>query len=550
LSVEGADLAGTASAPLGENGAETAGSHVTTRAVGAAAVILMAGNLVGSVLGFARGAVIARVFGANVHTDAFFAASIVPQMFYDLTIGAAVSAALIPTFSEIWNRKGRTGLAHTAGAVLTLAWIVLAVLIAILIVLARPLMSLLLLGYQQHLRAGALDEAVPIARILVLSLFFLGTSAVLLSTLYAMSRFRVSAFAGSCYHLGIIAGAVLLARPLGILALPVGAIAGAAAQASVQVPSLLRHVGRVRVHLEITPDVRRILRLYAPVAVGLLVSIAGQVIDLIFKSHLGEGPITWMQIATTLVQFPIGIAAAAMSFAVLPSISADAATGRVAQFKETLTLGMRLVLFLSIPAAIGYLALANPIVALLFQHGKFTAHDTSRTATALIGYAIQIPFVGIDQLLIFAFYARRNTVTPMLIGVVGVGVYVVSALILAPELNVLGLALANTIQNSTHGLILLGLLIAAIGTLEGTGLAVGLSRICASAAIMGAGVVAAAVALHAHLHGSGLRVWAPEVLLPMALGLVLYVGASAALRSPELGLFWDLARRRPLSGKA
>jgi putative peptidoglycan lipid II flippase len=542
--VESADIAGTASTPHPEEIPIGAAIGAGSRAIGAAALILMAGNLVGSVLGFARGAVIARVFGANAHTDAFFAASIVPQMFYDLTIGAAVSAALIPTFTEIWDRKGRGDLSHTVGSVLGLAWIVLAVLIAVLIALARPLMSLLLLGYQQHLRAGALDDAVPIARILVLSLFFLGSSAVILSTLYAVRRFRISAFAGSFYHLGIIAGAIVLARPLGILALPIGAIAGAAVQAGIQLPSLVRWVGRVRIRVAFTPDVRRILRLYAPVAIGLLVSIAGQVIDLIFKSHLGEGPITWMQIATTLVQFPIGIAAAALSFAVLPSISADVVSGRMVQFKETLTLGMRLVLFLSIPAAIGYLVLAHPIVALLFQHGKFHAHDTSRTATALIGYSIQIPFVGVDQLLIFAFYARKNTVTPMLIGVICVCIYVVSALLLMPAFNVFGLALANTIQNSSHGLILFGLLIAAIGSLEGTGLLAGFLRICAAASIMAAGVVAAAVLLTSRLHGSGVVVWAPQVIVPMAVGFALYVGASAALRSGELQLLWDVARRR------
>jgi peptidoglycan biosynthesis protein MviN/MurJ (putative lipid II flippase) len=132
----------------------------------------------------------------------------------------------------------------------------------------------------------------------------------------------------------------------------------------------------------------------------------------------------------------------------------------------------------------------------------------------------------------------------MLIGVVGVGIYVVSALLLMPPFNVLGLALANTIQNSTHGLILLALLIAAIGTLEGTGLVAGLMRICTAAAIMAAGVVAAALVLHAHLAGSGLRAWIPEVVVPIVLGLALYLAASAALRSPELQLFRDLARRR------
>src|SRR5207245_7928262 len=104
----------------------------------------------------------------------------------------------------------------------------------------------------------------------------------------------------------------------------------------------------------LTPDVRRILRLYLPVAAGLIVSIVGQVIDIGFKSELNRGGITAMQLATTLTQFPIGIAVSAMSFAILPSLSVAAASAHMEEFKSTLTLGMRLVLFLTIPAAVGY----------------------------------------------------------------------------------------------------------------------------------------------------------------------------------------------------
>jgi putative peptidoglycan lipid II flippase len=514
------------------------------RRIGTAAVIIMLGNLTSSALGFVRQAVIAKVFGATLGTDAFFAASIVPQMFYDLTIGAAVSAALIPTFSEIIETREHGALWDLLGSILALAWLALTAIIVLLIVFARPLMTLLLWGYHTHLRAGALDLSIEIARILIPTLWFLGTSAILLSALYSLRRFTVPAFASALYHLGVIAGALLLAHRLGIIALPIGALVGAAGQAAIQVPALLRAGGRLRLRIVFTPEVRQVIRLYGPVAAGLLVSIAGQIIDLGFKSELRGGSITAMQFATTLTQFPIGIAVAALSFAVLPSISADAAFGRMDQFKDTLVTGMRLVLFLTIPAAVGYIVLATPIVSLLFQHGHFRPAATARTALALSGYAIQIPFVGIDQLLIFSFYARKNTVTPMMVGIAGVGIYLGSAVILLPRYHILGLALANTIQNSAHGLILLVLLLLSIGTLGGRGLLTSIGTSLIAAGAMAASAGGLAMALASHLDTKLLPGQVVEALVPIAIGAFAYLAAAALMRSRELGLIVTLARDR------
>lgn len=519
-----------------------AGGAGASRSIGTAAAILMLGNLTGSALGFVRQAVIAKVFGATLGTDAFFAASIVPQMFYDLTIGAAISAALIPTFSEILERQGRAELWRLLGSVLALAWLALTVVVVALIILARPLMTVLLWGYHTHMRAGALDLSIEIARILIPTLWFLGTSAVLLSALYSLRRFTAPAFAGALYHLGVIAGAVLLAHRFGILALPIGALAGAAGQALIQVPALLRAGGQIRPRLALTPEVRRIVRLYAPVAAGLLVSIAGQIIDLSFKSELHGGAITAMQFATTLTQFPIGIGVAALSFAVLPSISADAAFGRIDQFKDTLATGMRLVLFLTIPAAVGYIVLATPIVSLLFQHGHFQPVATRRTALALSGYALQIPFVGIDQLMIFAFYARKDTVTPMAVGVGGVAIYVISALLLLPRYHILGLALANTIQNTAHALILLVLLLVSLGTLAGRGIGRGIATSIAAAGAMATSAGVLAPVLAGRVDTKILAGQAVAALAPIAVAAAVYIGVAAGLRSPELALIVGLAR--------
>jgi putative peptidoglycan lipid II flippase len=513
------------------------------RAIGTAALILMGANLSASAFGYVRQLVTGAVFGSQRTTDAWFAASIIPQMFYDLTIGAAVSAALIPTFTEIYEKQGREALARVSGSILALAFIVLAVLTAALVLLADPIMSLILSGSSACTNTAGTADAVRIVRVLLPTLFFLGSSAVLLSTLYAVRRFTVSAFAPGLYHAGIIAGALVLARPFGILALPVGAVAGAAAQASIQVPGILRWVGRPYLRPHLSPEVRKILRLYAPVAAGLVVSIVGQVIDIGFKWKLSCGGVTSMTFATTLTQFPIGIAVAGLSFAILPSISADVAFGRVREFKETLAAGMRVVLFLTVPAAIGCLVLATPIATLLFHHGRFGPQGTADTATALTGYAFQIPFVGIDQLLIFAFYARKNTVTPMFIGIVGVCIYVVSALILLPTAHIFGLALANTLQNSLHAIILFGLLLGAIGMLRNTGLLRGVGKTLVAAALMTVLIWALYVSL-GHVLPSGRRLTsAIEVAVPVLAGAVLYLGVAALLRSEELQLLLDTLRR-------
>lgn len=504
----------------------------------------MLGNLTSSAFGFVRQAVIAAVFGDTPGTDAFVAASIVPQIFYDLTIGAAISAALIPTFTALVDARGRDDLWELVGAVLGLAWLVLSAVIVLLLVFTRPLMTLLLWGYHTHLHAGTLTLAIELARVLIPTLWFLGTSAVLLSALYSLRRFTAPAFASALYHVGVIAGALVLSHRVGILALPIGALAGAAAQVAVQIPALLHARGRIRPRVAFTPEIRQIIRLFAPVAGGLLVSIAGQIIDLGFKSELHSGSITAMLFATTLTQFPIGIAVAALSFAVLPSISADAAFGRMDQFKDTLVTGMRLVLFLTIPAAIGYIVLATPIVSLLFQHGHFRPIGTHRTAVALAGYAVQIPFVGIDQLLIFSFYARKNTITPMVVGIAAAGIYIASAFILLPRYHILGLALANTIQNSAHALILLVLLLISIGTLGGRGLPISIGTSLVAGGAMAATAGGLATVLAPHLNTRLLSGQAIDALIPIGIGALVYVAAAALLRSRELGLIVALARER------
>ena len=205
---------------------------------------------------------------------------------------------------------------------------------------------------------------------------------------------------------------------------------------------------------------RRILALGATVAAGLVVTIAGQLIDRTLASSLPEGSITLMEFATRVIQVPLGIVGLAVSYAVLPTL-ARFSTGpesNLADYRDALLFGLKLVLLLMLPIFAIVAALAQPLMALLFERGAFVAADTARTAAIFLAYSPMLPLTAVDYLLINAFYARQNARTPVLVGVVGVLIYLVVALATIGRFGAVGLAAANATQNSSHAVILLVLL--------------------------------------------------------------------------------------------
>jgi putative peptidoglycan lipid II flippase len=194
-----------------------------------------------------------------------------------------------------------------------------------------------------------------------------------------------------------------------------------------------------------------------------------------------------------------------------------------------------------VPAAVGFIILGHQIATLVFQHGAFHGGQTSEVATALVGYAPQLPFIGIDQLLIFAFYARHDTVTPMLAGIFGVAVYVSFAFLLFGH-QVLGLALANTIQIGLHATLLAVLLLRSIGWFDAGRLGQTVGKVALASAVMAAAVLGVnAVMSHAAL-GQYTHLWV--VLVPMLVAIVLYGVALNLLGVEDVGLIREMVTRR------
>lgn len=511
-----------------------------------AASIIALGNVASRILGLARDTVKANLFGATGLVSAYEAAAIVPTLLYDLLIGGMVSSALVPVFSE-YAHKDRRELWRLASLVFTLAVVVLAGL-ALLVELAAPIAARLISG---GLDDALLERTANLLRITVIATLFISLSGVIGGLLQALKRFTLPAFTAAIFNAAIVACALLLGTQFGIASMAIGLLLGAMLQVLLQLPGL--RDARLRPAWDLRhPGLRQIGRLYLPVILGLAVNQLAILLSFNLASHANEEAISWMRYATTLIQFPLGLVATAVSIAILPTLSQHAALDRPighAAFKATLARGMKLVLVLIVPATVGLLVMARPIIALLFEHGQFAPSDTDVVTRVLHFYLPGLAFAAVDLPLVFAFYARKDTLTPAAVGLIAnVAIYLIAALapslLLSRPLEVVDLAFANSIQWISHALIMLWLLERRVGGLRGFGLRALTLKALAGSAAMGIGTWIVVGWLENVLGGATLAREAVTVGGAALVGVGVYVGAMALLHVGEVTHLGELIRRR------
>ncbi len=358
--------------------------------------------------------IVITAIGSNIGGP-FNAALLPARTFNDFLVNGSVSGALIPTFNDYAAPEKRDELRRIVFTIVNLLLIVTFAFAVVYLVISPHFVDFLVSGFSGDQKRLTLLYS----QIVFFSLLALGPFAVLLAALFALKEFGWPAFATGAYHVGIIGGAgigaLLGARYNGHLGLGIGVLFGAAGEIALLLPGIRKKRLYYMFVLDLKhPALRRILKLYGPVAFSFLVTMGLVFLDQHLASLTHDSGSTGAQntlalnSATTLIQFPVGLVAAALSFAVLPTLSEHARNGDTGRFKQTLLLGFRVGLLLMIPAAVGLIALREPIVFLLFRHHNFTPEEAARTALALQNYAYQLPFVAMDQLLIAAFYARKN----------------------------------------------------------------------------------------------------------------------------------------------
>lgn len=429
-----------------------------------AAALISVGNVTSRVLGLARDVVKSYYFGAGGAVSAFDVAAQVPTMLYDLLTGGMLSSSLVPVFSDYARPQRRAELWRLLSLLLSLLVVFLGGF-TLLIEITAPWVARLLSG---GLPPEYLALATQMIRITTPAIIFLNLAGLLTGALYALQRFDRPAFLGTVSNAVMVITVILLGRSrLGSLSLAFGLLASSITQVAFQWPALrdarLRLVNPLRGH----PALPVIGRLYLPIGLGLIVDQAAVALSFNLASHIHVSGIAWMKYAATIIQFPLGMVVTAVSVAILPTLSRFAADADDHRFSATLAQALRLVFVLVLPAAALLLILAEPVVALLFQRGNFMPTDTQAVAGALRYNLLGLIFAALDQPLIFAFYARKNTWTPALVGVAATAFFTALVFMLARLgwLSLEGLILANSLKLTVHALLMFSLFNRRVGPL-------------------------------------------------------------------------------------
>ena len=416
-------------------------------------------TLLSRILGFVRDAVIARIFGAGLMTDAFFVAFKIPNLLRRLFAEGAFAQAFVPILAEYKNRRGEAEtrlLVDHVAAVLTLVLVVITLLgiaaASLIITISAP-------GFIAT--PEKFELTVDLLRIVFPYILFIALTAFAGGILNTWSRFAVPAFTPVLLNLSFI-GFALFAAPWfdpPVKALAWAVLVGGALQLVFQIPFLARIGMLPRFRLDIRDEgVRRVLKQMAPAVFGVSVGQVSLLINNIFASFLITGSVTWLYFADRLMEFPAGLLGVALGTVLLPSLSRSYAEKSPQAYSDLLDWGLRLTLLLAAPAAAALALLAVPLVTTLFHYGAFTATDVINTRHAVVAYAVGLVGLIAVKVLAPGFYAQQDIRTPVRIALITLAATQIMNLLFIWELRHAGLALSISFGACLNaGLLLRGL---------------------------------------------------------------------------------------------
>jgi putative peptidoglycan lipid II flippase len=382
--------------------------------------IVGAMTLVSRVLGLVRDMVLARWFGADAAMDAFFVAFKIPNFMRRLFAEGAFSQAFVPIISEYREQRPHEAVQALVSRVAgTLGGILL--MLSIVGVLASPVLVVIFAPGFYFRDPVQFDLAAQMLRMTFPYLLFVSLVAFAAGILNTYGRFAAASFVSVWLNVVLI-GAAILVSPR--LEQPEFALAGAVFIAGVvQVLFLLPSLKRIGLLPRPSwglrdPGVRRIIKLMLPGILGSSVAQINLLLDTLIASFLVAGSVSWLYYSDRLVEFPLGVFAVALSTVILPSLSRSHANDSAAEFSRTVDWGLRLVLLVGIPSAVGLLLLARPMIVTLFQYGDFGAADVKMAGLSLMAYAAGLPGFMLVKVLAPAFYSRKDPRTPVRIAVV------------------------------------------------------------------------------------------------------------------------------------
>jgi putative peptidoglycan lipid II flippase len=510
-----------------------------------AAALVTAATVASRLLGFVRDAIIAGFYGQTATVDQYNAAYVIPDTLYLLLIGGAISSAFVPVVSGYLTEGRREEAERVMNLALTLILVGLTPILLLGELFAPDVMRVVAVGFDGH--PAAIAHTTFLTRIMLMAVLFHAFNGVLVGIQYAKKSFWATAVGPLFYNLGIIALGWEFGRVWGIQAFAWGVLVGAFANFVIQTLWVWQLGFRYR--WEWNPRHQGLLRvgtLMVPVMFGVGLGQLNLIINqTFFASLLPAGSINALRLASRIMMTPVSLAAS-LAIALLPNLAELVTQGQPDEFARYLTGAMRVVIFVSIPATVGLLLVGRPLVAALFEHGRFSGHAVAVTSGALTFYVLGILAYGGMEVLVRGFYAHNDTKTPVWIGAVALAAGFVMSLVLLHPLRQDGLALAYTLTGYINLGLLAWMLRRRMGRAAGLRMLRTGARTLLATAVMGLGVYMARVLLRPWLQGSNAVGRLAALAVVVAVGTALFALAARRFHVEEYQLIAGRFGRRRL----
>jgi putative peptidoglycan lipid II flippase len=384
-----------------------------------AAFIVMAATLLSRVFGLVREQVMANYFGARTQIDAYRVAFLLPNLFRMLLADAAIGSAFIPVFSSYLAKGDNKNAWRVASSVINLMVLVLCIVLGLGMIFSRQLIPILAPGFV--IKAEAMQLAVLMTRIMFPAILFTALAGVIMGILNSYEHFAAPAVAPVLWNIFIIGSIILLAPYIGVISLAVGVTLGSLVQFLFQVPFLKERDATYSLTLNWRhPGVMQVGALLVPVIISLAAVDINAIVDTRFASTLVTGSVASLGYAQRLWMLPLGMFAIAISTVLFPTLSKQAALDDIKGLKDSLSLGIRVIFLVVLPASVGLMVLGIPIIRLLLEHGKFYPRDTIFTASALFYYSVGLFAAGELYIVNKTFYSLKDTKTPMVVAAIAI----------------------------------------------------------------------------------------------------------------------------------
>lgn len=509
--------------------------------------------LMSRISGLVREGVMSRLFGAGSSYDAFVIGFRIPNLTRDLFAEGALSAAFVPTFVDYLHNRDKKEAIHLANLVATA--IVLCVGgLCLLGILAAPWFVPLLTSNWAHTAPEKTWAAVKLTQIMFPFLLLVALAAQAMGVLNSFDRFAVPAFSSTWFNVGSIASGLALGfwlgRSLGLApieGMAYGVVIGGGLQLAWQLPSLYRLGFRFRPAFDFNhPGLRQICRLMGPAIVGNASVQVNVLVNTFFAASIVDpvrgvdGATAWLQYAFRFMQLPLGLFGVAIATATLPSIGRSAASGNIDEFRETLARSLGLVFLLTVPASFGLILLGPTIVGAIYEGRRFEPYDTHQTAVALAFYALGLAGYSAVKVLTPAFYALKDSCTPMVTSLASIliNAALAWALVRHTGLGHAGLALSTSCVALVSFIALFLAMRARIGGVHGRRLRSVVIKTLLASLLMSLAVWLASSTIALRL-GTGFLARLTGLAVSIPVGLAVLYWAARSLRIEEL----DMAAR-------